>query len=190
MTEINDKTIGVNKQSSVYQQFQYIVNNNTGIQKKSIKEYPIGWGGAAQLENNQVDAFLAYATNAAIDLKIKDIDFAEIFFSDEGVHLYGLVLAFASKEAFQSNKITEEDVQNFAEATIAGYKIGSENVDLAINSLMKAEPTLDKKKIELAVKRIHELNSKKQADFGKLDEWVSGDNITKGVKEKTQNLYK
>jgi len=190
MTGINNKMIGVNKQSSAYQQFQYIVNNNPKIQKNSIKEFPIGWGGAAQLESNQVDAFLAYATNAAIDLKVKNIEFTEIFFSDQGVHLYGLVLAFASKEAFQANNITEEDVQKFAKATIAGYKLGGENVELAINSLMKAEPTLDKKKIELAVKRIHELNSEKPTDFEKLDEWVSAAEITKGVREKTLLLYK
>lgn len=190
LKELKNHTIGVNKQSSVYQQFDYILGKDNKIKKSSFKEYPIGWGGAAQMASGEVDAILAYATNASIDLKLSGKNIKELFFSDKGVNLYGLVLVFASKSTLADNNILEEDIENFIQATIEGYRIGESNPSLAVDSLIAAEPTLKTEKIKMAVERISELNKTKQADFSKLDTWINDGNIPTEILEKAKALYK
>lgn len=186
-SEIDGKNIGVNKQSSVYQQFQYILNKNNA---KTVKfnEIPIGWGGGLQLETNQVDCILAYATNVAIDLKIKNFPVNEIFFSDYGVHSFGQVIVFSSLAQLKSKGISTEMVDNFIAATLRGYEYGKLHPSEAADILIETERSLNKQKIEEAIKRIAELNELKPSTIEEIDNWVDG--IPSDARKKALTLYK
>lgn len=188
-SNLDGRILGVNKQSSVYQQLQYLVEK--GEVKSKFTEFPIGWGGVAQINAGQVDAFLAYATNAAVDLSLekeKDGGIEEIYFSKAGVHLYGLVLAFSDK---LPKAITKEDLDAFVKATKKGYEEGAKDTNKAFKALNKVAPTLKEDKVKKAVEKISALNKDKDkiANFDELDSWVSGDGITPEVKNKAKGLY-
>jgi NitT/TauT family transport system substrate-binding protein len=188
LQELVGKTLGVNKQSSVYQQLQYLVASKQ-IDSGAFKEYPIGWSGSEPLRVGQVDAILAYATNDAIDLLVKGLGPKEIFFSEHGVQLYGTVLVIAAPVVLAKEKIADEDIQKFVEATLEGYRIGGDNPKIAADALIAAEPTLKREKIEAAVARIKELNASRPAVLSKLDDWVIDGDIPTEVRARAKAMY-
>lgn len=190
LKQMNGKTIGLNKQSSVYQQMQFLIEKSPQLDWKTVKEYPIGWGGGQQLEVGEVDAILAYATNTALDLKIKKVQVEELFFRNAGIHLYGLVLAFAGQKTVLGNGLDSSDLAKFVAATKEGYAFGEKNPSLAAKALRSTEPTLDSVKIMAAIQRIGELNQTMVSDFAQLDRWLMGGKISESALEKTKLLYR
>lgn len=182
-------TLGVNVQSSVYQQFQYLIDNKI-IKSKSFKEFPIGYGGAPQLLNSQVDAFLAYTTNQAVDLELKNTPIHELYFGNLGISTYGLVLAFAEDKYLKQAGINEQDVDHIAEAILEGYQSGGNDIEHSAIALLNAEPTLNRDKIKLAIKKIGVMNRHTAFPPKSIDIWVQDEGITEEIREKTLNLYK
>jgi ABC-type nitrate/sulfonate/bicarbonate transport system substrate-binding protein len=189
LMDIKGKTLGTNKQASVYQQLIFLVNNGN-IAKNSFKEYPIGWGGAAQLENGLVDGILAYTTNAVVDLQTKDIQIKEIYLGKEGIITYGLVLVIGDKDNLNKNNISDSDINNFIAAVKKGYAEGGKDVKNAVASLMAVEPTLDSKKLQLAIDKINKLNSEANYPLESIDQWVTSDDITPEHRKNALSLYK
>lgn len=180
--------LGVNKQSSVYQQLRYLLANNS-MREGSFSEVPIGWGGPAQLSSGQVDAILAYTTNAVVDLELAGNDISELFFSDYGVELYGLVLVFSNEDRLLASDVSNDDLNAFIEATKTGYKLGGSNPSLAADALTAAEPTLSKEKIIAAVNKISHLNETKAAKFSRLDEWAASSDQMQTARNEALKLY-
>jgi ABC-type nitrate/sulfonate/bicarbonate transport system substrate-binding protein len=185
---LRGKTIGTNQQSSVYQQFIYVCRKHN-LDIKDIKEYPIGYGGAAQLKAHQVDAILAYTTNVVVDLEKEGIEAKEVFLSDNGVVSYGLVLIIADETRLQKESLTLDLARSFARATLAGYERGARDVQGSIAALKSAEPTLDDKKLELAIRKISVLNGKSQFKPVELDRWLEEPKIDETARAKAQALY-
>jgi ABC-type nitrate/sulfonate/bicarbonate transport system substrate-binding protein len=188
LEDIREKIIGTNPQSSVYQQFLYLLKQHN-ISKSSFKQYPIGWGGAAQLKAGDVDAILAYTSNVVIDLEKDKIPVTEIFFGDLGVESYGVVLAVGSEKLLAKNGISAEQARKFAAATIAGYEMGYQDVPGAVAALQAAEPTLEKTKVEFAIRKIGKLNARFQFVSSNLDRWVEDSNITEESRSATRRLF-
>jgi NitT/TauT family transport system substrate-binding protein len=189
LDELKEKKLGVNKQSSVYQQLLFL-DRVGSLDMRLITEFPIGWGGSAQLSSGQVDAILAYTTNVVVDLYVADKKPIEIFFSDHGVHLYGLVLVFANKEKLNSLDLKDSDVKALIDATLEGYKRGADDPLIAVSALKRVEPTIDESKIKIAVKKIGILNKSHESKLELLDNWVEADSITEDVRELAKGLYK
>lgn len=187
--DLSGITLGVNKQSSVYQQLQYLIDSKV-IEEKSWKEFPIGYGGPPQLLSNQVDAFCAYTTNQAVDLEIKDLNIQEMYFGNLGVATYGLVLLFADKKFLAKDGLSTEDVTKIAKATIKGYNEGAKDIMKAVEVLKKKVPTLDEKKLEVAIRKIGKLNRYTSFPPKKIDIWVNSADITEEVRKKTLSLYR
>lgn len=187
--DLRGKVLGTNKQASVYQQLLYLIRTGK-IDQNSFKEYPIGYGGAAQLRSGEVNAILAYTTNVVIDLRKDNVDVSELFFSDEGIKTYGLVLVLASENQLSKAGLKGEDVKKFIAATKKGYNEGVKDIPGSIDALRHAEPSLDNKKLEIAIKRIGELNNKDASPIKDLDLWVEGQDISPATRDKTVTLYR
>lgn len=183
-------TIGTNQQSGVYTQFKFLLKKNK-ISSGAFAEFPIGWGGAAQLRTGDIDAFLAYTTNAAVDAELMHDagTVRELMFADQDIFTYGLVLVVASKEALEKQGYTTGIVEKFFQTTLEGYRRGGEDIPGAIAALKEVEPTLNSKKLEIAIRKIQKLNKLPPYPPDKVDAWVEGFNIDDAAREKTRNLY-
>lgn len=187
VADIRNATIGTNPQSSAYAQFEHLLRT-TGLPFGSFKEFPIGYGGSVQLLSGQVDAFLAYTTNQAIDIELQTAGFSEFLFEDQGIKNYGLVLAVAEKGL----KVDPKLLDDFISATIQGYKLGGANVEDAAIALLRAEPTLNKDKTVAAIRKIVRLNERASETVPPdLDAWVnvsetSGSSVRKKLRSALQ----
>lgn len=188
LPEIQGKMIGVNRQSSPYQQLMWLARHGK-LGNGRFQEYPIGYGGAVQLKTHEVDAILAYTTNVVVDLQKDGIDARELSFGDAGVKLYGTVLAIASKTDLAHAGITAEDVNAFIKATLEGYDDGSHDIAGAIDSLMEAQPTLDRQKLDIAIRKIVQLRKGLPYPLSELDSWVEADGLNDQIRQRVRELY-
>ncbi len=192
INSINDlygKVLGTNIEASPYAQFMYLINEDKKIvlQKTSFEEYPIGYGGAVQLLENKVDAFLAYTTNQAIQVSLKTNNSKELFLGDYGVYSYGLVLAFADKSVLEKKGLNKQDVENISKAVMEGYREGFKNIDKSIEYLKKNAPTLDDKMVREAILKIGKLNSSVVYPHKEIDNWVKG--VSSEKRKEVLKLY-
>jgi ABC-type nitrate/sulfonate/bicarbonate transport system substrate-binding protein len=186
ISDVKGRTIGTNQQSSAYQQFTYILSKQ-GIPITGIREIPIGYGGAAQVQTGQADGILGYTTNVIVDLEYQQIPIREIYFGDNGVESYGLVLAI-NQNAAALNGVTPESVNRFLEATLQGYSAGENDISGAVAALIKVAPTLDRGKLELAMNKIIRLNRTTQYSLEQIDGWVTDPKVTPTIRKQMQGL--
>lgn len=190
LAEVKGKTIGVNKQGSEYRQLQFLLKRE-GIASNTFKEYPIGWGGAAQLVQDEVDGILAYTTNVVVDIELMNKEVNELAFDDLGVHTFGLVVAVASDEVLQRKGIVTEAVDRFLIATLRGYSEGGRDIDGAVAALMRAEPTLNERKLRIAIAKIQRLNEESTVTLQNVDRWlIESRDVTQSDFDKAMSLYK
>jgi len=191
LEQLNGKTLGTNKQSSVYQQLLALIDKRKITGK--FNEYPIGYGGAVQLKNKEVDAILAYTTNVVVDVEIDGTEVKELRLDDKdlAIYTYGLVLVFGPEERLLKSGLTSEDMAAFSDATLEGYKKGAEDLAGAIASLKKVAPTLDEKKLRRAITKIgKELDAAKEYPSDELDNWVEDPSITPALRKEVTQLYR
>jgi len=190
LSDLRNKVLGLNKQSSVYQQILYLIKK--GKLEKDIKEYPIGYGGTAQLLSGEVDAIMAYTTNVTVNLEIErgKENIKEIHFDKYEIYTYGIVLVFGSETQLSKAGLTKEDVQKFIEVTKDGYRKGAEDITGSVNALKQTEPTLEDVKIAEAIKKIKRLNNEGGYPLDQLDIWVENEKITPSVRNIVILLYK
>lgn len=190
--DLRGKTLGTNPESSVYSQFLKSVGRPS-VEAMGAKEDPtMGYGGIPQLRGKRVDAILGYTTNIVIDLQLSGETINEIFLGDRGVQSYGVVLVATGKEHLTRANLTEQDIASIGDVVAKAYVDGSssENIDLSVAALKKAEPQLDAKKLQLAIQRIRDLNSKIHYPLGAVDQWVEGADVSRSMREKALSLYK
>lgn len=192
INDLKGKIIGVNINASPYLQFVSLLAQRRDIpyELKDIKEYPIGYGGAIQLLNKDVDAFLAYTTNQAIDVQLKDENYHEIYLGDNGIYSYGLVLAFANSETLKKNNLNNSDINEITKAIIEGYDKGYNDLNKSIECLKKAEPSLDEVKLREGIIKIGKLNRTVAYPHKKIDLWVDDKLITDKIRKEVLSLYK
>ena len=188
LEDIQGKRLGVNKQSSPYQQLMWLVRHGKAGNGR-FQEYPIGYGGAVQLRDNEVDGILAYTTNVVVDLESDNLKPREIRFADYGVKLYGTVLAFAGRDDLAKAGVSDNDLDAFTKATLEGYERGSQDVNGAIDALLEAQPTLDRRKLEIAIRKIGSLRREPPYSLSDLDTWVEGEGINDNTRLKARSLY-
>lgn len=187
--EILGKTIGTNPQASPYAQFSHLLAKNK-ISRQSYKEYPIGFGGAVQLKSREVDGFLAYTTNQAVDVALAGLPLVELHFGEDlGLRTYGLVLAVGNK--VENDNQWDTLVRNLIDATIQGYKKGAKDVAGSVAALKKIEPNLDERKLAAAIKKMSVLNAAAPSSVPEdLDNWVSIDGVdVSKIRAELQELY-
>jgi ABC-type nitrate/sulfonate/bicarbonate transport system substrate-binding protein len=186
VADLKAAVLGTNPQSSTYAQYEYLLRAS-GILPGTVKEYPVGFGGAAQLLHGEVDAFLAYTTNQAIDVALQKPDMVELFFSDNGLKNYGLVLAVTNLSTDPSVEV----VDRFIRATIEGYRKGASDINKAAEALVSAEPTLNRSKIVAAIEKMAKLNAAALSDVpSNLDEWVTlPSGVNPNIRTELSELY-
>lgn len=193
ISDLKGKTLGVNIQASPYVQWQFLLkrDRNTPLHEMEVKEYNIEWGGAPQLSEGRVDAFLGYTTNQAVDAELLEKDVCEIFLGDLGVVSYGVVLAFASSDILQKEKIDKNDVERIYQAVKEGYDRGFSDIPNAIRymKMQDGDPMLDEEKLRLAIQKIGKLNKTIVYAPKKLDNWVKEDGITSQNRDSVLRLY-
>jgi NitT/TauT family transport system substrate-binding protein len=194
LADLYGKTLGVNIQANPYEQFTYVIENdrNIPLQAGQFKEYPIDFGGPEQLLAGNVDTFLGYTTNHAIDVSLRRPDMQEIFFGDLGVYSYGLVLAFADVQTLARHNLNNEDIDKIYNAVAEGYNKGLQDMDKAVEYLMENSPTLTKEKIQAGIAKIGKLNQSVVYPHYQIDQWVNGANgtrIAEPVREEVLKLY-
>ena len=168
VSDLHGVTLGTNPQTSTYAQFEYLLRLNN-VSPGTIKEYPIGFGGAAQLLSGEVDAFLAYTTNQAVDVELRDPNAVELLFEESGLRTYGLVLC-----VIPSSKLTDDVADRFIHASLEGYRLGASDINEATAILRKAEPTLNPQKVSAAISKLTKRNHQASATVpSDLDAWVS-----------------
>jgi NitT/TauT family transport system substrate-binding protein len=170
------KRIGTNKASGVYPQFLQLLAN-AKIPESSLKQVPVGYGGADVFKLGDVDAFLAYTTNVVVDLEIQKIEYEEFDFGEMNLESFGLVLAWNSKarDAKPSpSQLTGKHFDAFAKATLRGYSEGGKDVTGAVTALRNVAPTLDTQKLHKAIEKIGLRNKGTRYDLAQVDRWVSG----------------
>ncbi|MCX5792456.1 MAG: ABC transporter substrate-binding protein [Elusimicrobia bacterium] len=188
LDNIKGKRIGVNPQSVVYTQFIYLLKKKM-IPLNSFTEIPIGYGGQIPFKTGDIDAFCAYTTNHAVDLSIDGTKFKELNFENLGVESYGLVLVSAGQKSLSAAKLTVDDVNKLAQATLDGYVKGSQDLSGAVDALKKASPTLDATKITAAIKRVAQLRTIMPITPDRVDMWL-GDEISESIRQQAALLYK
>lgn len=191
ISDMYGKTVGVNIKASPYEQLMSLIfdNRNIPIEKGSFKEYPIEYGGAEQLLRGDVDAFLAYTTNQAIDVSLRSNDIKEIFLGDLGVYSYGLVLVFANSDLLIKNGITQDDVAKISEAVVKGYDRGLIDISNAVKYLKENEPLLDDKKVKEGILKIGKLNKTVLYPHKHIDAWIKDSQITEYKRHEMLKLY-
>jgi len=191
ISDLYGKVVGVNIEASPYEQLMALISDDRSVplEKGFFKEYPIGFGGAAQLLNKNVDAFLAYTTNQAIDVSLKNNDTKEIFLGDLGIYSYGLVLAFANAKSLKQNGLTEHDVVMISEAVIKGYDKGLTDIDNAVKYLKENDPLLDDKKVREGILKIGKLNKTVVYPHKQVDAWIKETRITDEIRNNILKLY-
>jgi hypothetical protein len=183
------KVLGVNPQSGAYAQLIYLMKRDR-IPLGAIREYPIGFGGALQLQSKKVQAFLAYTTNQAVDMEVSGYGIYQLHFDTLGIKTYGLVLAAADESIIRSAGRTDNEVRRFAEATLMGYKQGGNDIPGAIESLMRAEPTLNRTKLDIAIRKMQRLNTDTCNSVpDDLDAWVDVGSQTEIVRRIQRELF-
>jgi ABC-type nitrate/sulfonate/bicarbonate transport system substrate-binding protein len=190
--ELKGKTLGTNPESSVYSQFLRAVQQPS-VQAFGIKEDPtISWSGVAQLQNRQVDAILAYTTNVVIDLMLAGEQVNEIFLGDYGVKSYGLVLIATGQEYLAKGGLKDADIRQIFDVTAKAYADASEaqHMETTIAAIRAADSQLKASKLAAAIAKIRDLNSRVHYPLGAVDEWVEGDGVLRGAREKALALYR
>jgi ABC-type nitrate/sulfonate/bicarbonate transport system substrate-binding protein len=182
--ELRGKRIGVNKQASVYLQFQQLLSQKH-IPETAFREIPVGWSGSELFQAHEIDGLLAYSTNAVVDLDAKGIRYKEFRFGDNELESYGLVLVINS-EAAKVQGISEKEIGAFIVATLKGYADGANDLPGAVKAVRDEAPTLDPDKLLLAIKKISKLNSETRYPPDQIDNWVPG--ISKESRERFRTL--
>jgi ABC-type nitrate/sulfonate/bicarbonate transport system substrate-binding protein len=190
LADLQGKKVGVNKQSSPYQQLMWLIRKGK-VGDGHFTEIPIGYGGAVQLESRDVDAILAYTSNTVVNVEKDGIKPVEIHFGDDenGVKLYGTVLALGSKADLAKAGLRDEDVASFVRVTLQGYQVGATDIDGAVNSLLEGQPTLDRHFLEIAIRKIAVLRQGPPYALQDLDAWVEGEGIDTQSRERARSLY-
>lgn len=191
ISDLYNKTLGVNIKASPYEQLMALVKNdrNIKLEEGAFKEYPIEYGGAVQLLRNDVDAFLAYTTNQAIDVSLQNTEYKEIFLGDLGIFSYGLVLAFAEDNVLKKFGLNKYDVENITEAVIKGYENGLNDINKAVKYLKKNDPLLNEIKTKEAIIKIGKLNKTVNYPHKNIDKWLIGSKITDRKRDEVLRLY-
>lgn len=187
--DLAKKTLGTNQQSSVYQQLKHLIHQGK-IADGSFTEFPIGWGGSAQLKAGQVDAFLAYTTNGAVDVELDGGSPVELFFSDYGISTIGVALIIAGDDVLAKAEMDSVTIDKFIKATQAGYARGAEDVRGTIKAMKSAVPTIDERKVEVTVRKIKSLNASRAFALADLDKWIVGDDVTEESRQRMLTLFK
>lgn len=187
--DLKNKKLGVNLNASPYAQFERLLTlrKDIPIDISDVAEIPIGYGGAIQLLNKDVDAFLAYTTNQAIDVQLEDEDYKEIYLGDNGIYSYGLVLAFSDMKTLEKHNLTTSDITNITKAVIEGYDKGFSNINSSVECLMKVEPSLNAVKLKEAIIKIGKLNRTVNYPHKQVDLWM--DEISEKTRLEVLSLY-
>lgn len=106
-----------------------------------------------QLINGKIEASWAFTVTAGLELPAKGVDINVISPADYGINTHGYTI-FASDEMINSKP---EIVLKFLRASLKGVKFTLENPDVALESLLKRDPKLDK-----------DLNIKRQATYNSV----------------------
>jgi ABC-type nitrate/sulfonate/bicarbonate transport system substrate-binding protein len=105
-----------------------------------------------QLINQKIEASWAFTVTAGLELPAKGVDINIISPADYGINTHGYTI-FASEELINNEP---ETVLKFLRASLKGVKFTLENPDVALESLLKRDPKLDK---DLNIKRQAAYNS-------------------------------
>jgi len=187
--DLRGRTLGRNINSNTYHQLKSLIDTRRDIRisMNDIEEYDIGYGGAEFLFNGNVDAFLGYTTNHAIDVLLRDATMTEIFLGDLGAYSYGLVLAFADERALRRLGLDKKDIEEITKAILEGYDKGYKDIEKSIQYLKEAEPTLDDKKLEEGILKIGKLNYSVLYPHSEIDSWIEG--IPQDLRLEVLKLY-
>ena len=99
------------------------------------------------------------------------------------MYSFGTVLAFSATEA---GGLERDTMQRFAKAALAGYAAASDNLELCVSSLLKAEAQLTPEKIRTAILKIVSLNARSQAIVENIDRWLE---IPETTRERVRKMY-
>lgn len=188
LAELQGRKIGVNKQSSVYSQYVYMIKSS-GLTTDKFEEYPIGWGGAAELGGGLVDGILAYTTNVVVDLEINHVAVSEYFFGDHGVESYGTVLVIGKGDG--KHALSEADQRAIIEATLQGYRDGADGAGLekSVAALRHVAPTLNSEKVRAAIIKSARLNARTHYELAQVDAWLTNAQIKESDRSMERDLF-
>jgi ABC-type nitrate/sulfonate/bicarbonate transport system substrate-binding protein len=186
--DLRGHTLGTNRNSSTYQQLRFLLNREQ-IDAATFREYPIEFGGAAELLDRRVDAVLAYRANVVAALEAKGKKAREIFLSGHGIYTYGEVLAFADRAALEAAGIAPAAVDAFADATLEGYRRCAEDVGACVAALTDADPPLNPEKLSHGIRQIMRLTPMAAYPRSELDRWVVAGAVTEEHRTAALALY-
>lgn len=189
LKDLEGRTLGTNRNSSTYQQILFLQDRGR-IDLSKIEEYPIEYGGAADLLEGRVDAVLAYGTNVMVELEALGERAEVVFLSSYRIYNYGEVLAFARSAVLDAAKVPDAVVDRFVAATLEGYRTCPRDIDACVQALVKDDPTLNADKFLVGIQTITRLTSMAAYPRSDLDRWVVGGDITEEDRKAALALYR
>lgn len=138
--QLEGKKIGVNVQSTKYQQFKAFSKIND-VDTSTITEVHLEPAAEPPaLLDGTVDALLDYNFDAAADFKYNGHEINEILFEDYGVHVYSSSL-ITNEEYLNNNP---DSVERFTRATLKGWEYSIAHPKEAVDIFIKYNPENDK----------------------------------------------
>ncbi|NGO11598.1 ABC transporter substrate-binding protein [Streptomyces sp. HC44] len=128
------KTVGIQTGGDVVLNAVLAAN---GIDTSEVQVQVLG-SDFTPLKRGKVDAMAGWITNLQAMSILDEYETLRVW--DSGVHLYGNVYFATDKTIEQNPKM----LQGFVEATARGYKYAHDNLDEAVDLLVKKYPSLDK----------------------------------------------
>lgn len=189
LRDIEGRVLGTNRKGSTYQQILSLQDQGQ-IDLSKVEEYPIRFGGAAELLEKRVDAVLGYGPNVLVELEAMGERAEVIFLSSYKIYNYGKVLAFAGPAVLDAAKVTDSVVDKIVVATLEGYRLCPQDVDGCVKALVDSDPTLNADKFSLGIRTIARMTSMAAYPRSELDRWAVTGDVTEDHRTAALALYR
>lgn len=144
--------IGYSQESSVtYTQFMSLLAKNPEV-KKEVELVKVGWNGPQELQNDNVQGVLSYATDVPPELKSQGIAFNIRRLADFGLKIPGQCIAVSPNA-----NISPDSLQRFLRATIRGWEYARKNPEKAADLYVARYPGQSREKALMAINYTMEL---------------------------------
>jgi len=159
LTDLYGKTLGVLFLSVGEKQWRYVAKYNK-IDQSKIREVALDRNIAAMIEAQKVDASLAFFFNDGLKVVSDGTPMDWILLSDVGLPIYSTSL-LVNEELIKKNP---DLVRRFTRAFVEGWKYSMDHEQEALDTFLKANPTVDPKYSALKLPEVLKLSQSAETE--------------------------
>lgn len=186
--QLEGQTVGVVGNPNTEAQLEAMLQAD-GSSLEEVEQVTIGFGGPQALATKKVDAFSGFATDAAQAGVTGEYPTSFMYSYEWGVPEYPSLILVTRSDTIEENP---ELVENFVQATEAGYKTALTDVESSLEVLLDENPELDggevaEAELEAVLPAIHKedlaIGEIDMDDMQAIQDWAAENELFSGMVE-------